>query len=67
MAVADDWQQLGLGQALLTRLAVHARASGFSRLRGNVMAGNEPMLALMQAVGAELRGDAAEVWGTIRL
>jgi RimJ/RimL family protein N-acetyltransferase len=67
MAVADDWQQLGLGHALLTRLAVHARASGFARLHGTVMAGNEPMLALMQAAGAELRGDAAEVRGTIRL
>ena len=52
IAVADEWQQLGLGHALLTRLAIHARANGFSRLRGSVMAGNEPMLALLQA-GAE--------------
>jgi hypothetical protein len=36
-------------------------------LRGSVMAGNEPMLALLQALGAELRGNAAEVRGTIRL
>jgi acetyltransferase len=59
IAVADEWQQLGLGHALLTRLAMHAR--------GSVMAGNEPMLALLQALGAELRGDAAEVRGTIPL
>jgi RimJ/RimL family protein N-acetyltransferase len=67
IAVADEWQQLGLGHALLTRLAIHARANGFSRLRGSVMAGNEPMLALLQALGAELRGNAAEVRGTILL
>jgi RimJ/RimL family protein N-acetyltransferase len=67
IAVADEWQQLGLGHALLTRLAIHARANGFSRLRGSVMAGNEPMLALLQALGAELRGNAAEVRGTIPL
>jgi acetyltransferase len=67
IAVADDWQQLGLGHALLTRLAIHARAKGFSRLRGSVMAGNEPMLALLHALGAELRADAAEVRGTIPL
>ena len=67
VAVADDWQQLGLGLALLTRLAIHARANGFSRLRGSVMAGNEPMLALLEAMGAELRGNAAEVRGTIPL
>lgn len=67
IAVADEWQQLGLGHALLTRLAIHARANGFSRLRGSVMAGNEPMLALLQALDAELRGHAAEVRGTIPL
>lgn len=67
VAVADDWQQRGLGHALLTRLTVHARANGFSRLRGSVMAGNEPMLALLRTVGAELRGNAAEVRGTIPL
>lgn len=67
IAVADEWQQLGLGHALLTRLAIHARANGFSRLHGRVMAGNEPMLALLQALGAKLHGNAAEVRGTISL
>lgn len=67
IAVADDWQQLGLGRALLLRLALHARTSGVQRLRGSVMAGNEPMLALMRELGAELRSDAAEVQGVIRL
>lgn len=67
IAVADEWQQLGLGRALLTRLAIHARASGYSRLRGSVMPGNEPMLALLWTLGAELRGNGAEVRGMITL
>lgn len=67
IAVADEWQQLGLGRALLTRLAIHARANGFSRLRGSVMPGNEPMLSLLRALGAELRGNGAEMRGTISL
>lgn len=67
IAVADGWQRLGLARALLTRLAIHARASGFSHLCGSVMAGNGPMLALLQVLGAELRVDGNEVRGTIAL
>lgn len=67
VAVADDWQGLGLGRALLTRLAVHARAMGLHTLTGQVLPGNEPMLGLMQALGAELRAEGAEVRGTLRL
>lgn len=67
IAVADDWQRLGLGRALLVRLAIHARTNGFSRLHGSVLAGNEPMLALLRALGAELHGHANEVRGTLRL
>ena len=67
IAVADDWQGLGLGRALLTRLVVHARDSGLATLIGNVMPGNEAMLQLLRAFGAEIRSDAAEVQGRIRL
>lgn len=67
MAVADGWQHGGLGRALLTRLVIHARASGVEVLRASVMAGNEPMLHLLRTLGAELRADATEVQGLIRL
>jgi RimJ/RimL family protein N-acetyltransferase len=67
IAVADAQQGQGLGRALLLRLAVHARESGIHTLVGSVMPGNEPMLALLHALGAELRSQGAEVRGTLAL
>jgi acetyltransferase len=58
IAVADDWQGCGLGLALLGRLGRHAAARGIGRLRGSVLADNEPMLALMRRLGARVRSDA---------
>lgn len=52
LSVADAWQGLGLGKALLRRLARHAAAEGLVALDGGVMAGNEPMLGLLRDVGA---------------
>lgn len=60
IAVADDWQGLGLGRALLHRLGRHARLSGVRTLRGSVLADNAPMLALMRSLGARLRGDLSD-------
>ena len=57
LAVADDWQGQGLGRALLQRLVVHARQRGLAALHGLVLADNEPMLALLRRLGAEVRGD----------
>ena len=61
LAVGDAWQGQGLGRALVQRLAAHARAEGLAMLVGTVMPGNEPMLHLMQVLGAEVRSDASEV------
>jgi acetyltransferase len=60
VAVADDWQRQGLARALLQRLALHARQRGVRRLHGSVMAGNEPMLALMRHLGAALRNEPGD-------
>ena len=60
LAVADDWQRQGLARALLQRLAAHARRHGVTHLHGSVMAGNEPMLALMRDLGAALRSDPGD-------
>lgn len=57
IAVADDWQHVGLGRTLLQRLACFARGQGIERLEGAVMAGNAPMLGLMRRWGASLRAD----------
>lgn len=67
IAVGDAWQGQGLGRALLLRLAFHARENGVAFLRGSVMAGNEPMLALLRSLGADLRSRGSEVQGTLAL
>lgn len=55
IAVADDWQGLGLGRTLMRRLAAHARARGLRRLHGEVLDHNHRMLGLMERLGASLR------------
>ena len=60
LAVADDWQRLGLARRLLQRLTRYAAQQGVRRLHGSVMAGNEPMLALMRYMGASLRRDPGD-------
>lgn len=60
IAVADDWQGLGLGRTLLRHLGRHARLSGVATLHGSVLADNMPMLALMRSLGARLRDDLAD-------
>jgi len=57
VAVADDWQHIGLGSAMLKRLGRHACRQGLKQLEGAVLAGNGPMLALMKRWGASLRPD----------
>jgi acetyltransferase len=61
IVVADAWQRVGLARALLERLARHARATGVRRLYGDVLWGNQPMIALVRSLGGELQrhpGDA---------
>lgn len=46
LAVADRWQQQGLGGRLLRALVHAAQAAGLDELAADVMAGNRAMLAL---------------------
>jgi len=55
IAVADDWQSLGLGRTLMARLSVHARRAGLKALFGDVLTQNRRMLVLMQGLGARPR------------
>jgi acetyltransferase len=55
IAVADDWQSLGLGRTLMARLATHARRHGVKTLFGDVLNGNRRMLVLMRGLGAVAR------------
>jgi GNAT superfamily N-acetyltransferase len=53
--VTDAWQGLGLGSALLVRLADMARAEGVSRLRAETLPHNRRMLAVFHHSGLPLR------------
>ena len=53
VAVADDWQQRGLARRLLEALMQSARAQGFERMEGYILATNTRMLSLAKRLGFE--------------
>lgn len=61
LAVADDWQGVGLGSLLLRLLMRSAAESGIDRLCGDVLADNVPMRKLLGRHGwaFELNADDA--------
>ena len=61
LAVADEWQNRGVGTRLLGELMCAARAIGLQRIWGEILATNVRMLGLMAALGFEIEsapGDA---------
>ena len=55
VAVADDWQGLGLAKALLSRLWARAAAAGVKRLTGEALASNDRLLDLARKAGFSIR------------
>jgi len=53
-AVADEWQGRGVGSVLVDRLAADARAAGIVRFTATVSEGNEPSLALLRRLRAQV-------------
>ena len=53
--VADDWQGIGLGSALLTRLTQRARVEGYSASRASVLAVNRRAIAMLRRAGFRRR------------
>jgi GNAT superfamily N-acetyltransferase len=51
VAVADDWQGTGLARRLLETLMRAARARGFERMEGYILASNARMLGLARRLG----------------
>jgi GNAT superfamily N-acetyltransferase len=51
VAVADDWQRMGVGKLLLDGLADRARAEGISSFTAHVLADNAGALALLERLG----------------
>jgi acetyltransferase len=54
IAVADEWQGLGLGRKLMKRLGRHAARHGVRRLVGDVLPGNAAMFAITASLGGEM-------------
>lgn len=57
IAIADDWQRLGLGRMMLERLERQAARSGLKRIAGTALIGNAPMLTLARACGYVVKPD----------
>lgn len=55
ITVLDGYQGQGLGRLLLDRLQQAAREHGYRRIRGEVLAENRPMLALLRKAVPNLR------------
>lgn len=51
IAVADEWQQKGVGALLMKALMTAARAAGVRIMYGDVLASNNKMLRLMGKMG----------------
>ena len=51
IVVADAWQGRGVGTQLMEALIAAAHASGLECLYGDILAINQPMLALMRRLG----------------
>jgi GNAT superfamily N-acetyltransferase len=51
VAVVDEWHGLGLASHLLGALMQAARARGFERMQGDILATNTPMLGLAKRLG----------------
>ena len=51
VALTDAWQGRGLARRLLELLMQHARASGFTRMEGYILASNTRMLGLARRLG----------------
>lgn len=54
IALADQWQGLGVGTRLLRELIAIARRAGITEIVGDVLSTNAPMLKLVRKVGMEV-------------
>ena len=61
VAVADDWQHLGLGKLLLSRIIEHARSHGVRRLYSMDSVTNAPMRGLARELGFREQPDPDDI------
>jgi acetyltransferase len=55
VSVAEPWQGKGLASRMLSKLACRAATAGVTRLTGETLATNRPMIALARKAGFSLR------------
>lgn len=68
LVVADAWQRMGLGRALLRKLCDAARAAGYEAIYGTILYGNVEMLELTARLGFVPHGSAGgEITVVLRL
>jgi acetyltransferase len=60
VAVADAWQNRGVGTALIRSLTAAARARGLLSMEGIVVARNSSMLGLMHALGFSIQAEPGD-------
>jgi acetyltransferase len=65
LAIADEWQRVGLASQLLRALIAHARERRLQSIYGYVLATNESMLQLAARLGFEIT--ASDEGPTVRL
>jgi acetyltransferase len=53
--VRSDMQRTGIGRALLTKMIDYCASRGLSELIGQILAENQPMIALARSVGMSVR------------
>jgi GNAT superfamily N-acetyltransferase len=61
VAVADEWQHLGLGKLLLSRIIEHARSHGVRRLYSMDSVTNAPMRRLARELGFSEQPDPDDI------
>ena len=67
VVVADAWQGLGVGSALISALTAGARARGVTSLTMDVLPGNRRMLALIAARWPAARAERSAGFATFRI
>lgn len=60
VVVGDAWQRRGIATLLMRKLIECAKRRGFARMSGVILRQNEPMLALMRALGFAIEDDAED-------
>ncbi len=67
VVVADDWQGLGVGSALIDALITSARARGVTSLTMDVLPGNRRMLAMIAGHWPAARAERSADFVTFRI